>query len=378
MGIVDDVVVDIDRPVDQFDELFNDLDGHMDTGAEAAWVGEYDPHDSIRLRKSGDPQYTPATGETLTQTASQAPSTVRSDLRRRAARSGENFSVLSPLLPRDLVDDFASVYAFCRRADDIADNTEPTTEGREAALQNLKAFRVALQSHLDPAVDPIEHPDGAMLAELARTVSRRQVRHGHLYRLLDAFERDQRQTRYETWDELLSYCECSANPVGRIVLEMGGLDTTEPTVADIVAWSDMVCTALQLTNHWQDVRRDLLERDRVYLPEQETGLTDASLREMIADPKNPELRVRFIRSLRPLVQRTESMYREARPLAKALADTNARRIAPTVRLLASGGEATLRKIERTGCTTLFKRPAIGRLTKAVLVGRAAVETRRRR
>src|SRR5690606_2201756 len=130
-------------------------------------------------------------------------------------------------------DDFASVYAFCRRADDLADDVEPTSEGREIALQNLAVFRTALQSHLDPETEPIDHPDGAMLAELSRTVSRRRVRHGHLYRLLDAFERDQRQTRYETWDELLSYCECSANPVGRIVLEMGGLDTTEPTVADI-------------------------------------------------------------------------------------------------------------------------------------------------
>ncbi len=350
----------------------------MNAGTEAAWIGEYDPHDSIPLRSSGDPQYTPATGETLNQTDTPDRTSLRTDLRRRAARSGENFSVLSPLLPKDLIADFASVYAFCRRADDLADEIEPTPEGRQRALENLGAFRAALQSRLDPETDPIDHPDGAMLSELAATAKKRAVRSEHFHHLLDAFERDQRQTRYETWDDLISYCEGSANPVGRIVLEVGGLTTTEPTVSDIVGWSDMVCTALQLTNHWQDVRRDLLERDRVYLPSQETGLTDTDLRAMIDDPANPDQRVRFIRALRPLVERTDAMFREAWPLSAALADTEARKIAPTVRLLASGGEATLRKIERSGCTTVFKRPSIGPLTKAFLVLRAGLQARRYR
>jgi squalene synthase HpnC len=303
---------------------------------------------------------------------------LHASLREQAARSGENFSVLSPLLPKDLIHDFATVYAFCRRADDLADDIEPTPEGRQTALENLRSFRQCLRAHLEPGAEPAEHPDGPMLARLAETVHRRGVRSEHLHHLLDAFERDQHQTRYETWDDLLSYCEGSANPVGRIVLELGGLDTVAPEHTQIVTWCDSVCTALQLTNHWQDVRRDLLERDRVYLPSEETGLTADDLRAMIADPKNPELRVRYIRAVRPLVDRTGSMYRDARPLPRALAETTARRIAPTVWLLSAGGEHTLSRIERTGCTTLYRRPRLGKLSKAMLIANAWIVSKRLR
>lgn len=316
------------------------------------------------------PQYTPLSEPPLTVPIPTPTDNLHSSLRRQAARSGENFSVLSPLLPRDLIDDFAAVYAFCRRADDLADDIEPTLEGRQAALENLRAFRRALRSHLEAGSEPVDHPDGPMLARLAETVHRRGVRTEHLHHLLDAFERDQHQTRYESWDDLLSYCDGSANPVGRIVLELGGLDLADPGNEKLVNWSDSVCTALQLTNHWQDVRRDLLERDRVYLPSEETGLSAEDLRQMIADPKNPELRVRFIRALRPLVERTAAIYRDARQLPKAIARTPARRIAPTVWLLASGGEHTLSRIERTGCTTLYRRPRLGKLSKTVLIARA--------
>jgi squalene synthase HpnC len=317
----------------------------------------------------------------LNQTAQPEYQTLRTELRKQAKRAGENFSVLSPLLPRAFIDDFAAVYAFCRRADDIADEVEPTPQGRQHALDALGQFRSALISHLDSEAEPgpeatAEHPDGAMLARLAEVVRRRAIRHEHLHRLLDAFERDQRQLRYESWEDLLSYCTGSADPVGRMVLEIGGLDTTDPTVSDIVRWSDLVCTALQLTNHWQDVRGDLLDRDRIYMPRGETGLDEADLRRMIENPKDPELRVRYIRALRPLVERTAAMFAEARPLAPAVSETSARAVAPTVRLLALGGEATLRRIERTGCTTIYRRPALGNIAKLMLVGRAWLESRR--
>lgn len=309
----------------------------------------------------------------MNQPTLTSPDTTRSDLRKKAARAGENFSVLSPLLPRGIVDDFAAVYAFCRRADDIADDVAPTPEARAQALLNLAAFRGALDSRLQHDLEPIDHPDGPMLDRLAETAGRRGLRPDHFHALLDAFERDQHQTRYETWLDLLSYCEGSANPVGRLVLELGGLDTTDPTLSDIVKMSDQVCTALQLTNHWQDVRRDLIERDRVYLPQAETGLSDADLHEMIAHPKDPDRRIRFIRSLRPLVERTESLYREGKGLPNAMASTEARPLAPTVWLLSAGGRSTLRLIERRGCTTLWHRPRLGPVGKASLVAAAAIQ-----
>lgn len=284
--------------------------------------------------------------------------------------------MISPLLPRDLVDDFAAVYAFCRRADDLADDIVPTPEGRQEALGNLRGLRAVFHAQLDQPDSPAEHPDAPMLARLAETVRARGVRREHFDHLLDAFEQDQHKIRYATWDELLQYCRGSADPVGRIVLELGGIDTADEANAEIVRKSDLVCTALQLTNHWQDVRRDLIERDRVYLPSEETGLSDHDLRAMIENPKNPELRVRYIRALRPLVKRTSVFYDEARPLPKAMLATPARTLAPTIRLLASGGEQTLRRIERTGCTTIYRRPRLSVFDKAMLVVRAWIVSRR--
>ena len=299
------------------------------------------------------------------------------ELRRRASRAGENFSVLSPLLPKDLIDDFAAVYAFCRRADDLADSGEPTPTGRAAALENLASLRSALDRWLSGAADadsqPVEkwHPEDAMLARLAQVVRARSLRAEHFHHLLDAFERDQRQLRYETWDDLLSYCRDSADPVGRLVLELGGIDTADEVHASLLRRSDAICTALQLTNHWQGVRGDLLERDRVYLPREETGLGEEDLRAMIERPGDPELRVRYIKALRPLVERTRKLYEGGRPIVEELAATPARRLAPTVWLLSAGGEATLHKIHRRGCTTLWKRPRLGISQKMVLVLRAA-------
>jgi squalene synthase HpnC len=305
-------------------------------------------------------------------------STVTEDLRVAAKRADENFSVLSPLLPKRYVGDFAAVYAFCRRADDLADDVQPTPEGRALALERLRAFREALGRHLNPSegAGDESHPDDAMLAELARAAERRSIRHEHFHHLLDAFEQDQVKHRYETWDEVMEYCRGSANPVGRIVLEIGGIDTQDDASEQIVRWSDTVCSALQFTNHWQDVRRDLLERDRVYLPSRDTGLSAEDLRAMIDSPSEPELRVRYIRALRPLVTRTHEMYLDARGLPDAIAETAARPLAPTVWLLGAGGEATLRRIERLGCTTLWKRPRLGPLSKAFLVLRAYLRAKR--
>ena len=303
---------------------------------------------------------------------------VTQKLRSGARRAGENFSVLSPLLPKEYVRDFASVYAFCRRADDLADDVDPTPEGREAALERLREVRSALDRHLT-AGDDISahaHPDDAMLAELARTVRSRSIRHEHFHRLLDAFEQDQVKHRYETWDEVLEYCRGSANPVGRMILEIGGLDTESDGNKRIVEWSDRVCTALQLTNHWQDVRRDLLERDRVYFPSKDTELNADDLNAMIDSPQDPGLRVRYIKALRPLVVRTQALYDEARELPDTLAVTSARALAPTVWLLGAGGEATLHRIERLGCTTLWRRPRLGKAAKAFLVLRAFFKSKR--
>ncbi len=276
-----------------------------------------------------------------------------------AVAHDENFSVLSSLVPEDLRDDFAAVYAFCRWADDLGDQTGSDDAARARSLRLLgwwgEQTRACWGGHA-------EHP---VFVALKRTVERRALPIEPFLHLIDAFEQDQRVARYDTWEQLLDYCARSANPVGRIVLHLGGYPDRAEN-AQRYAMSDSTCTALQLINFWQDVRRDLDERDRVYLPARETGLTAAMLREWMAHPEDPAARVAYIRAVRPLVERTRGLFEHGKPLPQAL-DA---RLRPVVWLFGAGGMATLERVERIGCATLWQRPKLTTFTKARLVGRA--------
>jgi phytoene/squalene synthetase len=165
---------------------------------------------------------------------------------------------------------------------------------------------------------------------------------------------DQRLRRYQTWHQLLGYCELSANPVGRIVLMMAGLRPPEEDPSNAEAWrkSDAICTALQITNHIQDVRRDLLERDRVYLPSDVAGFGAEELQAWVRAPDEPHSRVRYIRGVRALAERTNAIYDQGEDLPAMVGG----RLGSLIGMMAMGGRATLRQVERRGCITLWKRP----------------------
>lgn len=279
----------------------------------------------------------------------------------------ENFSVLSGLVPASLRDDFAAVYAFCRWADDLGDETGLGDEARARSLELLAWWREELAACF------AGEPRHEVFVALRATVERHRLPIGPFEDLIGAFERDQTQTRYETWDDLVSYCRGSADPVGRIVLMLGGVRPPEetPESAEMWAMSDAICTALQITNHIQDVRRDLFERDRVYLPSVETGLRADELRSMAERGNDPEARVRYIKAVRSLVERTAELFERGRPLPALCPRT----IGPVVGLLASGGRRTLAKIEKAGCTTLWKRPTLSKPEKAMLVVKACVRAK---
>jgi squalene synthase HpnC len=279
----------------------------------------------------------------------------------------ENFSVLSSLVPRELRDDFAAVYAYCRWSDDLADETGADDAARARSEALLAWWRGELERcFADPAgysEQPGAHP---VFTALAQTVRRHGLPAAPFHHLLDALVQDQRVTRYQTWDELLGYCRGSANPVGRIVLHLGGYPDT-PENAERYAMSDAICTALQLTNFWQDVRRDLLERDRVYMPTFETGLAAETLRHWAEHGRDdPDARVGFIRALRPLVERTWELFDRGRPLPRTLGPT----LRPIVWLFAAGGRSVLRSVERVGCATLWERPTLGTARKGLLIAQA--------
>lgn len=278
----------------------------------------------------------------------------------------ENFTVLSHLVPADLHDDFAAVYAFCRWADDLGDETGNTPQARARSLELLSWWREQLHG-CAAGVAPPTHP---VYIALASTMRKHNLPLRPFSDLISAFEQDQRIQVYRTWDEVVGYCRLSANPVGRIVLALGGYPDT-PANAERYTMSDATCTALQLTNHWQDVRRDLVERGRVYMPCDETGIGEETLRDWAQRPDDPDARVPFIKALRPLIGRTWELFRRGRPLPATLE----RGLRPVVRLFGAGGEAVLRGVERTGCTTLWTRPTLRPATKALLLGRAFLISR---
>jgi squalene synthase HpnC len=294
-----------------------------------------------------------------------APSVSRDEawryVRGLASSHYENFSVLSSLVPERLRDDFASVYAFCRWADDLGDETGSDDAARARSLELLEWWRSEL--HAAYAGSP-RHP---VFIALRETIDRHHLPDRPFSDLIDAFVQDQKVRAYATWAQVLDYCTRSANPVGRIVLMMAG-HRPETDDRHRFAMSDATCTALQLINFWQDVRRDLVERDRVYLPALDTGITPEMLRAWMTPEagRTPDVRLRYIRAVRPLVERTRLLFDEGAPLPGLVAPE----IRPVIWLFGAGGRAVLSRVEAIGCTTLWQRPRLSKFTKASLVARA--------
>ena len=160
----------------------------------------------------------------------------------------ENFKLVSLVLPKDLQGPIFVLYAYCRGVDDLGDEAE----GDRLAL--LDGWEAELRRCYDDA------PTDIRFVALADTIRRFDIPLEPFLRLIEANRREQRVTRYQTFDELLDYCSYSANPVGRMVLYVFGYRDEERALI-----ADNTCTALQLTNFWQDLRRDL-KAGRIYLP----------------------------------------------------------------------------------------------------------------
>jgi squalene synthase HpnC len=171
--------------------------------------------------------------------------------RRLARRHYENFTAASLLLPRHLRQHFCNIYAYCRWADDLADEVGDPQQ----SLALLRWWeRLVYECYQGQATHPV-------FVALADTVRRFAIPIEPFLDLLVAFRQDQQVTRYETFGDLLNYCHYSANPVGRLVLYLAECFTPERA-----RLSDAVCTGLQLANFWQDVARDY-DQGRIYLPQ---------------------------------------------------------------------------------------------------------------
>lgn len=259
----------------------------------------------------------------------------------------ENFHVVSFLLPKRLHQDFYNVYAFCRWSDDIGDEIGSPDE----SLRLLGWWRGLLHAMYEGAAPA--HP---VFVALRQTVERHDLPRQPFDDLITAFEHDQHVTRYPDWDAVLGYCVYSANPVGRLVLYLGGYRDEERQ-----RLSDATCTALQLANFWQDVVIDL-GKNRVYLPQDLLARHGFSEEDLFARRFSPAFRS----VMEEAVEKAQGLFEQGLPLARRLD----RRLALDIDLFSRGGMRVLEKIRAQGYDVLKARPAISKLERVSLLLRS--------
>ncbi len=264
--------------------------------------------------------------------------------KRLATTHYENFSVASLLLPRRLLPHFHAVYAYCRWADDLGDETG----GGDRALALLQWWRQEVLRAYDGKP---KHP---VMIALTETIQRFRIPPEPFLELIHAFEQDQRVKRYETYAQVVDYCRRSANPVGRLVLYLcESFDATKAALADAV------CTGLQLANFWQDVSR-ALDIGRVYLPAEDRrhfGYSDADLEARRFTPE-------FHALMHFEVQRARELFHQGMPLVPLVPPD----VQGDIELFIQGGLGILDKIAANGYDVWRQRPVLTKWEKAGLLG----------
>ncbi|NOT26108.1 MAG: squalene synthase HpnC [Acidobacteria bacterium] len=260
----------------------------------------------------------------------------------------ENFPVGSLLLPAHMRKHVAAVYAFARAADDFADEGDRNAGERLELLDGWAArLRQAVSGAESDRALRTGEPEHAREIFLALGASIREcsLPVELLEDLLSAFRQDVTVTRYATWTEVLDYCRRSAKPVGRLVLRIAGY--RQPSL-DL--WSDAICTALQLTNFWQDFGVDY-RRGRVYLPLEEQRAHGAREEDLAAGAMGSPWQHALIAA----TARTRRLFDEGRPLCDALRG----RLRFELRATWLGGTRILDRLDASGFETAAFRPTLG-------------------
>lgn len=260
----------------------------------------------------------------------------------------ENFSVATWFLPAKLRQHFYNVYAYCRISDDLGDEVG----NAQQSLELLDQWEAELNACY--AGSP-KHP---VFVALAETVKQFAIPKHEFSDLLIAFRRDQTITRFETFNDILDYCKYSANPVGHLVLYLGGYSDAERQKL-----SDYTCTALQQANFWQDVTVDYL-KGRIYLPLEDMRHFGVSEQEISERRTTPQ----FVEMMKFEVKRAREWFERGLPLIKVVN----KELAVDLELFSRGGQEILNAIEAQGFDVLRERPVISKPRKLWLVARAAV------
>ncbi len=253
--------------------------------------------------------------------------------RRITFNHAENFPVASIIVPARLRNPICAIYAFARHADDLAD------VHRDA--EALERWRRSLHAYPDA-----RRTESPIFLALFDTIRRFRLPLSLLDDLLTAFFMDVRGTEFPTLQEALHYCRYSAHPIGRLILLLFGY--RDPA---LFSYSDAICTALQFTNFWQDVRIDI-PAGRMYIPHslrKAYGVDERDLRSLTCTPA-------FRSMMSELVHITTDMFRKGRPL---LARVHGR-LRKELQLTVAGGMTLLKQIEKQNFDVLSRRPRLNR------------------
>lgn len=268
----------------------------------------------------------------------------------------ENFPV-ARLVPKKIRPFISAVYAFARTADDIADENWDTPDGPsiEERLAHLNAYEVEFMRAVEGKSIVGSQWQWIFLAT-ADTIKKMDLPVQLFKDLLSAFKQDVTTLRYETFEAVLDYCRRSANPVGRLVLLLHGYQDE-----DRFAWSDQICTALQLANFWQDISVDI-KKGRIYIPQEDWkrfGVNESLFSREIATEA-------MKRCIKHQVDRTYRLFEEGRMLSRHLKFP----LSLEIRLTWLGGQAILDKIIELDYDTVQQRPKINKKDKATLLLKA--------
>ncbi len=253
-----------------------------------------------------------------------------------ARRHYENFPVGSWLLPRAMRRPVTVIYAFARTADDLADEGALPPAERLAGLQSLTDMLDGIAAGL-----PQSKYIGRALADV---ITRYDLPMPLFHDLLYAFRQDVTKTHYETFGEIMEYCRHSANPIGRLLLHLHG-----DTNARHLAYSDAICSALQLINFYQDLHQDYLENGRIYIPRDELQRFD--VREDQFREQHTDFGLQRLMQLQ--YERAQRLLLSGAPLAKRVRG----RFGFELRLIVLGGHRVLQQLMRNP-QNAFARPRL--------------------
>lgn len=249
----------------------------------------------------------------------------------------ENFPVASKLLPKPMRKHVAAVYAFSRYADDLADEGDIKAEMR---LQKLGMLETQIERTLRGEPTGEKH-----LVALCHTIKEKNLSTQHFKDLISAFSQDVTVNRYDTFAEVLDYCQRSAAPIGRIMLHLSNSATEEN-----LAYSDKVCSALQLINFYQDIQQDIQENGRIYIPTEEMSAYEITPEHLINSEQPPLMPA----LMQFQYHRAEQLLLEGSPLGQNLKG----RVGAEIRAIIHGGLKVCTKLKAQ--TDVYSRPRLSK------------------